>query len=353
MDWGLSNWPADAECAIALSSMAVAAIVAIVRLTRVNRDLRGRLRRRERSLARSFALVDMAEQLAEFGRWRARPDGSPEWSNGLCRITGFPIGMTPDFETQCAMMPDGGATFYGALERHKRDPEPFAFEFEVDRVDGERRTLRVIVRNEFEAGTGKLIERLGVALDVTDSQRRIEALARERSQALALADESRRLADTDALTGLPNRRRAMAEADRVSLEAARGGKRPVLLMFDIDHFKAVNDLHGHPAGDAVLVRVAALARAALREADLVGRIGGEEFLCVLPDADLTRASECAERLRSAIALDSAVAGGPSVTISVGYAGWREGDSALALFARADAALYAAKAAGRDCVRLAA
>ena len=353
MDVGSALWPAGAEWVL-LTALAVSPVpLGIAFLVRANRALRSRLRRRDRSLARSLALVDMAEQLAEFGRWRARPGGSPEWSQGLCRITGFPFGMTPDFETQCEMMPDGGQAFYGALENHKRDRRPFAFEFETRRVDGVIRRLRVIVRNEFDEATGKLVEWQGVALDVTDSHRRLDALSREKSAALALAKESRLLAETDPLTGLANRRRAMAETDRVVLHATRGGARPVLLLFDIDHFKAVNDRYGHQAGDAVLVRIAELVRGALRTGDLVGRIGGEEFLCVLPNADLALARDCAERLRAIIAVGSGVAGVPPVTISAGYVGWREGDSALSLFARADAALYAAKAAGRDCVRLAA
>jgi diguanylate cyclase (GGDEF)-like protein len=350
MDGGSAAW---LECALLIAVLLVAALMPVVRLVRVNRDLRARLLRRDRSLARSLAFVDMAEQLAEFGRWRARPNGAPEWSQGLCRITGFPAGMTPDFDTQCAMMPDGGRAFFDALEQHKRDRAPFAFEFETFRVDGERRVLRVIVRNDFDEATGKLVQWEGVAIDVTEDRRRLAALAKERGEALAIAQEATRLAETDPLTGLANRRRTMAEADRAALDAARGGAPLVLLLFDIDHFKSVNDRYGHPAGDATLVRVAELARGALRSPDLVGRIGGEEFLCVLPGADLMQARACAERLRSVVGGHSATPGGPAVTISIGFAEWRRGDSALSLFARADAALYAAKDAGRDCVRRAA
>ncbi|MGN3973506.1 diguanylate cyclase [Tsuneonella sp. SYSU-LHT278] len=345
------DWRAGLEFAgIALA--AAVAITAVVLAGRV-RDLGNRLRSRDRSLARSFALVAMAEELAGLGRWRARPDGVPEWSSGLSRITGFPPGMTPDFETLCEMMPDGGAAFYGALEQHKRDSRPFAFEFAARRVDGEMRTLRVVVRNEFDPATGKLVERQGVALDVTEARRREAELAREKGEAIAAAEEALRLSETDPLTGLANRRRAMAEADRGALAAAQQAEPLVLLIFDIDHFKSVNDRHGHPAGDAVLVKVAEIARRAVRTGDLVARIGGEEFLCILRGADLAVARACADRLRRAVARESGTAGVPPVTVSVGYAGWREGDAALALFARADAALYEAKASGRDCVRRAA
>ena len=326
--------------------------VVALRLRAARTDLRARLLRRDRSLARSLALVDMAEELAGLGRWRATPQGKPEWSRGMCRITGFPAGMTPDFETQCEMMPDGGATFYGAMARHKDDRAPFAFEFAATRFDGEDRTLRVIVRNEFDEG-GKLIEWQGVALDVTDSKLRLEVLESERAAALHRAAESRRLAETDPLTGLANRRQAMAEADHAALAATRDGAPLALVLFDIDHFKAVNDSFGHPVGDAVLARVAEIARDALRPGEMVGRIGGEEFLCVLPAANLAVARNCAERLRRMIAQRSGSADGPAVTVSVGYAAWRAGDTTLSLFARADAALYEAKSAGRDCVRRAA
>lgn len=342
-----------AWCLTAISATACASTsIAAHRLWKSRADLRARLLRRDRSLARSLALVDMAEELAGLGRWRATPDGRPEWSKGMCHITGFPVGMTPDFETQCEMMPDGGATFYSALERHKRDRNPFAFEFEATRFDGEDRTLRVIVRNEFD-DAGKLVEWQGVALDVTDSNRRLEELESERAQALERAAESRRLAETDPLTGLANRRRAMAEADRAAVAATRDGSPLALVLFDIDHFKAVNDCFGHPVGDAVLARVAEIARDALRPGEMVGRIGGEEFLCVLPAANLAVARNCAERLRRAIAEQSGSDDLPAVTVSAGYAAWRKGDSTLSLFARADAALYQAKSSGRDCVRRAA
>lgn len=350
--WGLTHYLAWSLIAVSSAGWLVISAIAL-HLHRVRDELRARLARRDRSLARSLALVDMAEELAALGRWRATPQGVPEWSRGMCRISGFPPGMTPDFETQCEMMPDGGATFYGALERHKRDRAPFWFEFTAVRVDGEHRTLRVVVRNEFDEQTGRLVEWQGIALDVTDSRRQLDALASERSEALARAEEARRLAETDALTGLANRRRAMAETDRAALAASREGAPLALVLFDIDHFKTVNDCFGHPAGDAVLVRVAAIADASVRPGEMVGRIGGEEFLCVLPGANLAIARSCAERLRKAIAAGSGSDDLPAVTVSVGYAAWRPGDSALSLFARADAALYAAKSAGRDCVRRAA
>ena len=121
-------------------------------------------------------------------------------------------------------------------------------------------------------------------------------------------------------------------------------------MFDIDHFKRINDTYGHQAGDEVLKRVAADAGGELRSADTIGRFGGEEFVIVLPDATAAVAMMVAERVRAAIE-----AGGtnPRVTISVGVAELATGEQCESLLNRADQALYVAKREGRNVLRLAA
>jgi diguanylate cyclase (GGDEF)-like protein/PAS domain S-box-containing protein len=165
-----------------------------------------------------------------------------------------------------------------------------------------------------------------------------------------------RMALTDALTGLASRRHFLAEAER-ELSRARRGHALSLLMIDVDHFKSINDTHGHAAGDRVLVELGRTLHAVLREADLAGRLGGEEFGVLLPDADATLALAVAERARSALAaakvpLDPG--GTLGFTSSVGVATLEPGDGdAATLIARADAALYAAKRAGRNCVQVAA
>jgi diguanylate cyclase (GGDEF)-like protein len=164
-------------------------------------------------------------------------------------------------------------------------------------------------------------------------------------------DRLRAEALRDALTGLPNRR---AFDDALAREVARAGREAAplsALLLDVDRFKAVNDGHGHAAGDAVLRAVAARARAALRAEDLLARIGGEELAALLPGAGLADAVEIAERVRRAIAAAPVEAGGASiaVTISIGAAQRAAGEDGPALLARADARLYAAKAAGRDRV----
>jgi diguanylate cyclase (GGDEF)-like protein len=148
---------------------------------------------------------------------------------------------------------------------------------------------------------------------------------------------------TDPLTGVSNRR-ALEESLRVMFGLfARYNRLFSIAIFDIDHFKAVNDQHGHVHGDQILREVARLLCDAVRETDLVARYGGEEFVVVMPQTDLAGAAIFAERMRLCVAQMT------SLTISGGIAQTQAGDDSQTLLARADLALYAAKAAGRNCV----
>lgn len=169
---------------------------------------------------------------------------------------------------------------------------------------------------------------------------------------LANLSSARDDASRDALTGLANRR---AANERLELEAARfarSGAPLSVLMLDLDRFKAVNDRWGHAAGDEVLRALAGALRAELRACDLDARFGGEEFLVLLTDTQLDDAMRAAERIRRRIAALEIDAGEAllRVTVSIGVAQLREGEAVDAAIARADAALYRAKAEGRDrCV----
>ncbi|WP_308250821.1 sensor domain-containing diguanylate cyclase [Nonomuraea rhizosphaerae] len=157
-------------------------------------------------------------------------------------------------------------------------------------------------------------------------------------------------ARTDSKTGLLNAAAWQREADTEIVRARRTGETLALLIIDIDHFKRVNDTHGHLVGDQVLAGVAATLRSQLRDYDVVGRFGGEEFVVLLPRADIHEARRVAERLRSrigrmAVPADDAMI---TVTISAGVALMSvHGDDLIELLAAADLALYRAKELGRD------
>ncbi len=150
------------------------------------------------------------------------------------------------------------------------------------------------------------------------------------------------MAFTDDLTGLENRRAVHTHVGRV-LEDRQEGAADALLMVDLDHFKRVNDTLGHQEGDAVLREVAVVLRAIVRESDIVGRWGGEEFVVLLPTADVASALGTAERIRAGIAAAT------SVTASVGLALAGPDDTVETWLQRADRALYRAKEEGRDRV----
>ncbi|WP_207458805.1 PleD family two-component system response regulator [Azospirillum sp. SYSU D00513] len=167
-------------------------------------------------------------------------------------------------------------------------------------------------------------------------------------------EQSLSMALTDSLTGVFNRRYVNAHLPRLLERAIESNKPVSLLMFDIDHFKVVNDTYGHGIGDEVLREVTARASRHLRTFDLVARLGGEEFIVILPDSDGEAALLVAERLRDRIAGSpfeiSAEVGSIPVTVSVGIAvGGRAGDTAESLVRRADEALYEAKRSGRNCI----
>lgn len=178
-------------------------------------------------------------------------------------------------------------------------------------------------------------------------------LREEIAERRGLEERLRVLADTDPLTGVMNRRRFLQRAAHEMARFRRSGRSPSLLVMDVDHFKQVNDEHGHATGDEVLKLVTGTCENVIREIDTLARMGGEEFAVLLPETGLADAMEVAGRIRTVMervhAHDSA--GNPvGVTISVGVTEVRESDRDVdAPLARADRALYRAKEAGRNRV----
>jgi two-component system cell cycle response regulator len=169
----------------------------------------------------------------------------------------------------------------------------------------------------------------------------------------AKLDQGMENAITDPLTGLHNRRYMESHLGTLVAQATQSGQTLSVLVADIDFFKSVNDTYGHDAGDNVLREFATRLRRNTRGIDLACRLGGEEFVIIMPDTDLSRALQVAERLRSCIAAEHFQVNGGStltVTASVGVSTLeRKEDTPDTLFKRADTALYAAKRSGRNRV----
>lgn len=174
----------------------------------------------------------------------------------------------------------------------------------------------------------------------------LEATTNELEATIA---ELESLAQHDQLTGIYNRRR-MDEiiTQRLTKGRRRGDQGLALLMYDIDHFKRINDTYGHEVGDMALTELTQCVQSVVRADDAVGRWGGEEFLVLVNNMTLEQATDLAERIRKRVAITPFTQIG-EMTISVGVTSAREGDSAATLFARVDDALYKAKNSGRNCV----
>jgi diguanylate cyclase (GGDEF)-like protein len=180
----------------------------------------------------------------------------------------------------------------------------------------------------------------------------LTALETEMGERKNLQDELTRMATTDSLTGALNRRELMRRAKREVATARRYGRPLSLLIADIDFFKKVNDTYGHGVGDVAIRMVADICAQTLRESDLVARIGGEEFVILMPETTGESACSTAERLRKAIAAIeiSADERSFSITVSLGVTEWSpEDENVEATLARADGALYEGKQGGRNRV----
>ena len=227
----------------------------------------------------------------------------------------------------------------GLVERIKRDPT--AFRTAVLLVEPQEPPIERATDALQRGVQDILVEPVRDAELIT----RVQAAGRTKGlqeEIVAQAERLEALLFEDPLTGLSTRRFILTQLAGLVSGARRHDRPLTIAIIDIDHFKAVNDRHGHAEGDRVLAAVAHAIREHLRAEDQVGRLGGEEFLVLLPETDARAANKAAEKMRSNV-----IATG--VTISVGWAAW-EGEEPDELLRRADDALYAAKAHGRNCVK---
>ncbi|MEO1731245.1 MAG: sensor domain-containing diguanylate cyclase [Pseudomonadota bacterium] len=310
-------------------------------------------RQRAHSMNELLRTVRMAESIADLGIWQYDPISVEQhWSDGMRLLFGVDHDeefVAGDAET---LLYANDIDLIGHVMKRTDERAPYTMRYDLHGFDGVPRSISVQACNLFGQG-GEVVRIVAVVRDVTDQMSRERELEHSRLEAVHEAQKARALAETDALTGLANRRRVMAELDRVIIEARRYSDPLVMVVFDIDRFKQVNDTHGHVEGDKVLQRVSQIAINQARTFDLVGRVGGEEFVWILPRTHKEQAEQMAERLRKAVSHGSAVGPVPGVTISLGLAQLAPSDTSLTLFSRADEALYSAKEAGRNLVKLAA
>lgn len=263
-------------------------------------------------------------------------------SSGCSDLTGYePDELVNNKQVSFAELINEGSNddIVRAVESAIGNAEPFSIEYTIVRKDGRR--IWVWERGRAVEDDGDLVLE-GIILDISDRK--------------ALEEELSEMATRDPLTGLLNRREMTRLLDEEMARAKRYGRALSLLWIDFDHFKRINDEHGHAAGDSVLKATSTLLAGSVRSVDVIGRFGGEEFVILLPEMDRVEARDTAERLRSLVSETPQPLGdGRTVplTISIGVSVFPEnGTDSHALCAAADRAMYQAKSSGRDRVVLA-
>jgi len=306
---------------------------------RLLHDLVVDVRRRQQTEA---AMRDNVERLAraelasKTGNWEFNPDTRAlTHSVGTSRILGVSSETIDEAAFKKIVLPEYEASLELAMLALIERGIPYNFEFRIRTVDtGEIKEVQSSA--EFDPDRRTVF---GVIRDVTE-QKRIE-------------HELEYLAQVDPLTGVFSRRHFMALTERELANAARYNTPLSVLMLDIDYFKQVNDTYGHQVGDQALQQLGRILRGLLREVDIAGRYGGEEFAIVLPKTGLIQAFEVAERLRRTIEFGEIPLehGVPlKITVSIGVTAFRDATENIdGLLARADKALYDAKHQGRNQV----
>lgn len=298
---------------------------------------------------------EAAQSFAHVGHWRyCLRSKTSDWSDGMFRIYGLDPAKDRAMNLEHgSIVPEDNDMVREVLATAVAKQDKFVLKARIRRADGAMRHVESLGDIEFEAGQPVAI--FGVLKDVTDHVNATEELQRQKARAETLAREAVLLSETDQLTGTANRRKLLTRLGEEIARADRSGRDLAVMMIDVDHFKSVNDIHGHAMGDQVLCEIAALGERQLRKGDLFGRLGGEEFLAILPDTSKDVAAAVGERLRASCeALDWSLHDGPAnVSISLGVAIHQKGADETFLLQAADTALYQSKATGRNRLTIAA
>ncbi|MFP4138813.1 MAG: diguanylate cyclase [Halomonas sp.] len=303
------------------------------------RDITARKATEERLKRNEALLRGIASQVpGALYQYRMAPDGSrsfPYFSEGIVTLGGLPFEVFDGAGTDPVMsriLPEDAERVEDQTRRSAATMKNVHMEFRIHHGDGSIRWLECRSTPRREADGGILWT--GILLDITQRKQ-----AEERINAMAI---------TDGLTGITNRQAFGRLLEKEMARAHRYGSPLSLIMYDLDHFKHINDHFGHNAGDDVLKALTGLVNRTLRDSDLHGRWGGEEFMVLLPETDLEAAGKVAEKLRQAIA-HHRFKGIGGVTASFGVAQLSPGENDRSLVHRVDEALYRAKALGRNRV----
>lgn len=296
----------------------------------------------EDELKESRLRLERAQKIARLGHWEANmQSGELFWSAIIYEIFGFDQATTqPSVELFSNCVHPDDLQLVRDSEKRAERTGIHDVEHRIIRPDGQVRWVHEVARRIIdEAGRDMMY---GTVRDIT------------RTKELEL--ELRQLSTTDALTQAYNRRYFVEMAELVIERARRGQGVPLaLLMFDLDHFKRVNDLYGHACGDDVLREVSVAVSGGLRKIDMLARLGGEEFVILLESCGQDEAVRIAESIRQRIGeltFYGGEAGQFQITASFGVAAWHVGESLQSLMSRADQAMYQAKRSGRNKVVLA-
>jgi len=277
--------------------------------------------------------------------------GNIEWANPtFTRISGYSpeeyIGQKPSALLQG---PDTDPETVAFMGQKLVEAEAFSTEVMNYAKDGTPYWLRLSCHPDYDED-GTHVGFSAIQTDITEEKNTLLQLEREVERRKAAEAEYRYLANHDSLSGLHNRRYFLEKAGEEMRRGLRYGNPLSLLLVDFDNFKAINDDYGHEAGDKVIVAFGQLCKELMREHDLVARLGGEEFVVLLPETPMDEAMTVADRLRETFQ-KLPIEAGPgtlNVTASIGVAeATPEKDSLQSLINRADGALYEAKQAGRN------
>ncbi len=311
----------------------------IIELLGVSRDISER-KKVEAELRQSEERARLMAENAWEIIWTAAPDGTATYVNAAIeRVRGITVEQAMDQPLEEIYAPSSAAsirTYFRELHaaiHNGGEPPVYREEHEQYRADGSIMVSETQVVPHLDQD-GRLVEIIGVTRDISE-RKRFEA-------------ELKRLAVTDPVTGVWNRRHGEELLDAEMTDARATGRPLSLLMLDIDHFKSINDRHGHQAGDHVLIEISRRLHDSLQRTDAVARWGGEEFVVLLRDCHIDDAVATAEKIRTRIA-DSPFDGADWATVSIGAAELAAEDDLDSWLARADEALYKAKRSGRNAV----